>query len=84
MCVLYAYTVYTVCTLYMLYYYNLCTTLYTHTQELLGGAQKEELHSVIVVQKTLSMLTGVRKQSSNIVALGNLRGTPVVSGVVGS
>ena len=59
--------------------YICCVYTYIYVQELLAGTHKEELHSVSIAQKTLGMLTQVWRRASSAVALGNLRGSPVVS-----
>ena len=49
----------------------------TLLQDLLVATQKEDLHSVRVVQQTFVMLTQTLKLCTNLVAFGNLRGSPV-------
>ena len=43
------------------------------------ATQKEDLHSVRVVQQAVAVVTQTHKLCTNLVAFGNLRGSPVRS-----
>ena len=61
---------------------NVCVDIFlcvTALQDLLVASQKEDLHSVRVVQQAVVMVTQTNKLCTNLVGFGNLRGSPVRS-----